>query len=508
MSGLSIKYRVSLFATILVAIGWVLFCLLVSENRQNTLKLSEEAKALNTSILITSFITTDLSFNDTRITDLLNRLSSGLPHITNISIYDREGRLKSSSITNPALTFNKDMLQTEKPIFNWNNLNLTAIYPFTINKGEDNTSQKYFLVIHYSGSHIENLIQQEKFYYMVISGFFAILFISIIFIISHLITAPIKRFSGILSKVTLNDTTTKIQNDYCGEYSELVENFNLMIDRLNEAQQEMRAYSKNLEDVIAIRTHRLNRLLDELNEQKEFFTNIINTIGVLIIVFDDKKKMVLFNNTAESILCFDRVEVINNHINDLMFFGNTEKELLNNYKADTGSITFESVINTFSGKQKIIIWQVTSSVTSDNKTFLIVSGTDITEKRKMEQFLIESQRFQSISSLLAGLSHNFNNILVGVLGYAGLIRIKLSSELPPERAEEYIRYINIIEQSAQKASDLIKHLRGFTKREDYHEEVINIHELIYLIRDIIQGVFPSNIRIEINLDEGLSPIYA
>ncbi|MFQ3574361.1 MAG: ATP-binding protein, partial [Thermodesulfovibrionales bacterium] len=38
--------------------------------------------------------------------------------------------------------------------------------------------------------------------------------------------------------------------------------------------------------------------------------------------------------------------------------------------------------------------------------------------------------------------------------------------------------------------------------------VINIHELIYLIRDIIQGVFPSNIRIEINLDEGLSPIYA
>lgn len=54
---------------------------------------------------------------------------------------------------------------------------------------------------------------------------------------------------------------------------------------------------------------------------------------------------------------------------------------------------------------------------------------DITEKRRLEDELIKTQRLESIGVLAGGIAHDFNNILTAVLGYVGLAKL-YGAELP------------------------------------------------------------------------------
>ncbi|MCX8028359.1 MAG: ATP-binding protein [Thermodesulfovibrionales bacterium] len=486
-----------------------MFCYLASERIKSNQQLSAEKNALQTATLVSALV----NLTDKKDIDaIFKKISLDFKSISDIFIYEKETNTVYPT-KQPHKMPPTELLNTDKPMLKWNGLHLTVVYPFNINKEKATLNDKvitanYLLILAYSDKDLQDSINSETLFIKIVSAVFCVVFILIVVLFSHIITNPIKTIAEVLSKVTFGEANLKIKNEYDGEFGLLAQNFNLMIDRLDQAQQEMMAYSRNLEEVVMLRTQRLNRLVDEINEQKDFFDNIINTVGVLIIVFDRSQKVIIFNKTAEMILGYSRSEVVGFPLSDMPFFNDEEKQLISTFEEKSGNRIFESIFKTPIGQEKNIIWQITISKISENNTYLIVTGLDITEKKKIEQFLIESQRFQSISNLLAGLSHNFNNILVGVLGYAGLVRIRLSSELDSQKAEEYNKYLNVIEQSAQRASDLIKHLRGFAKRQEYNEETLEVNELIYEIRDIIHGVFPSNIIINLQTPDNLWSIKA
>jgi signal transduction histidine kinase len=86
--------------------------------------------------------------------------------------------------------------------------------------------------------------------------------------------------------------------------------------------------------------------------------------------------------------------------------------------------------------------------------------------------LIRAERLQALREMIAGIAHNFNNILTGVLGYAELLRYKTN---PADIALG----LEKIEQSALKARDLIKSMMDFTRiRKEREFEVIDLKLLV------------------------------
>ena len=83
--------------------------------------------------------------------------------------------------------------------------------------------------------------------------------------------------------------------------------------------------------------------------------------------------------------------------------------------------------------------------------------SDITERVQMEQQLIQTERLRALGEMAAGIAHNFNNILVGVLGYAELIPYEV------DNPETVIAYARTIVESAQKAAQVIQNIQGFTR---------------------------------------------
>ncbi len=82
---------------------------------------------------------------------------------------------------------------------------------------------------------------------------------------------------------------------------------------------------------------------------------------------------------------------------------------------------------------------------------------DVTEKKKLEQQLLQSQKMESIGTLAAGVAHEFNNFLGGIMGYADLaLRIG-----QPERMAKNLEQIIRI---SQEAKQVVQHLLSFSKK--------------------------------------------
>jgi len=82
---------------------------------------------------------------------------------------------------------------------------------------------------------------------------------------------------------------------------------------------------------------------------------------------------------------------------------------------------------------------------------------DVTENKKLEQQLLQSQKMESIGTLAAGVAHEFNNFLGGIMGYADLaLRIG-----QPERMAKNLGEIIRI---SQEAKQVVQHMLSFSKK--------------------------------------------
>ena len=98
---------------------------------------------------------------------------------------------------------------------------------------------------------------------------------------------------------------------------------------------------------------------------------------------------------------------------------------------------------------------------------------DITERVQMEQQLVQAERLRALGEMAAGMAHSFNNILVGVMGYADLIPDEV------DHPETVVAYAREIVESAHRAASLIRSIQGFTRmRPGEGHDWVNLNEIV------------------------------
>ena len=63
-----------------------------------------------------------------------------------------------------------------------------------------------------------------------------------------------------------------------------------------------------------------------------------------------------------------------------------------------------------------------SSIPTPSEIFVLATIVDVSERRQMEERLKQVHKLEALGSLASGLSHDFNNILLGIVGYTELAR--------------------------------------------------------------------------------------
>ena len=101
-----------------------------------------------------------------------------------------------------------------------------------------------------------------------------------------------------------------------------------------------------------------------------------------------------------------------------------------------------------------IVWVewISTAIRYNGKPSILGNVLDITERKLMQGRLIRTERLRALGEMISGIAHNFNNLLVAVLGYSEL----LCSETDPERVSSGLERIS---EAGRRARDLIWQLQ-------------------------------------------------
>ncbi len=97
---------------------------------------------------------------------------------------------------------------------------------------------------------------------------------------------------------------------------------------------------------------------------------------------------------------------------------------------------------------------------------------DITETVRLRSKLEQVQKLEAIGTLAGGLAHDYNNILMGIMGNISLILSDMESDHP------YYNRLKVMEQYALNATDLTKQMLGFARGGKYEVKPTDMNELV------------------------------
>ena len=165
-------------------------------------------------------------------------------------------------------------------------------------------------------------------------------------------------------------------------------------------------------------------------------------------------------------LAMPRREVIGKNIADIGFTAQDLQAIKNHIArafATRQVQTFEYNLETPGGGSN---WEARIVALNDEEVLCIVR--DITERKKTEARLRETSKLEAVGTMSLGIAHEFNNILMGIGGYAQLAREDLKNQEMVEKA------CKTITRLVGRSKNLIKRLSTFGKREKPHPAPINL----------------------------------
>ncbi len=135
----------------------------------------------------------------------------------------------------------------------------------------------------------------------------------------------------------------------------------------------------------------------------------------------------------------------------------------------------------------------------EKKEFLAVI-LDITERKKLEEQLLQSRKMESVGRLAGGIAHDFNNILAIILGHGEIMEEEMQENSP------FRQEVNIIIRAAKRAKDLTRQLLAFARKQTLAMKPVNLNRILTDFEKILRRTIRENITIEMNLSPSLKII--
>jgi PAS domain S-box-containing protein len=134
---------------------------------------------------------------------------------------------------------------------------------------------------------------------------------------------------------------------------------------------------------------------------------------------------------------------------------------------------------------------------------VIVSARDVTERRRLEEHLRQSQKMEALGQLTGGVAHDFNNMLTVVLGGLDTIDRQLAGFPASPGKERAVRAKEMALQGVRRAQALTNRLLAFSRRQALAPQTVSANILVRNLFDLLHRTLGEQIALDAKLDEGL-----
>ncbi len=228
---------------------------------------------------------------------------------------------------------------------------------------------------------------------------------------------------------------------------------------------------------------------------QNYLSNIINSMPSSIIGIDASGEINQINDKAKHFFHLTGKSIIGQSIFTVLPCLDLSKQQIQNIIKDNRPKKFRK--NNFSLFDKIYFLELTLyPLQNKSQTGAVIRIDDITENIKLEEMMIQSEKMLSIGGLAAGMAHEINNPLAGMMQNATVLLNRITKKTPKniEVAREYgvnldkmfaflkhrkiIKLLNLIHSSGQRASKIITNMLSFARKSDTHSTEVYLPDVM------------------------------
>jgi two-component system, cell cycle sensor histidine kinase and response regulator CckA len=248
-----------------------------------------------------------------------------------------------------------------------------------------------------------------------------------------------------------------------------------------------------------------------LSREQQFISAVLDNVQAGIVACDSRGVLSLFNRAAREFHGIPATSVPPSEWEDYydLFHpdGKTpmSREQVPHFRALKGEIVrdAEMMIIPRQGKPRTLLasGQAIVSATGENLG-AVVAMHDITERQHLEEQLRQAQKMEAVGRLAGGIAHDFNNLLTVIMGYNGLLLMRLAEDDPARPNVEEVG------RAAQRASSLTRHLLTFSRKQILQPRVLDLNSVVAEVEKMLHRLIGEDVHLKTQLDAEIGNVKA
>lgn len=222
-----------------------------------------------------------------------------------------------------------------------------------------------------------------------------------------------------------------------------------------------------------------------------------------ILVCDLNYQILYWNKGAERIYGWSPNEVLGRNLCELVCGGN--KSLIEDARAAFNvSDEWKTEVANVNKEQNSIFVESRWSLIRNQRgqpDYILITNTDISDKKRTEEHLLRAQRMESIGTLAGGIAHDLNNILSPILMSVDMLQLNRPD---PETA----RWLSMIRENAERGADLIRQVLTFARGMSGERIPVQLKHIIKEIVSVLRETLPRSIEVKFDIEPELWVISA
>lgn len=234
---------------------------------------------------------------------------------------------------------------------------------------------------------------------------------------------------------------------------------------------------------------------EQMWQLRKYLKNIIDSMPSAIVGVDPAGRITQWNREAEKLTRFSVDSVIGKRFFDIfpdLGFGmdNIRQAILNRSPVKYSKISLET--ETMKFLSDVTVYPLVSNGVEG----AVIRVDDVTDRVRMEEIMIQSEKMLSIGGLAAGMAHEINNPLAAIIQNLQVVRSRLKDDIDNnvEAAKEcgteisviadyserrgIMKMIDLSLSSGQRAASIVENMLSFSRKEPARTEPADISEII------------------------------
>lgn len=246
-----------------------------------------------------------------------------------------------------------------------------------------------------------------------------------------------------------------------------------------------------------------NRIQWELEAAREKLARIFQSSPAAILICSlPDHRLIEANPAFWRLIGYERKELLGRTLAELEIWGEDQPALMPASPRQARRMpSFEVPLRTRAGDLRHMLISVEDFDFGDQRSRLLIM-IDVTERKRLESDLRESQKLEAMGLLARGVAHDLNNILTVIQGHQSLI--PLGSRLSPQ-AQTSLAGIG---EAVAQASELTRQLLTFSRKRQFEARRVDINELIGGVARLLRPTLGKQIQLELECAPGLGLVWA